>query len=42
MSVFKKMELDLPGSPVLKNAPADAGDTGSFSGSGRFHMPQGD
>ena len=42
MSVFKKMELDLPGSPVLKNAPADAGDTGSVSASGRFHMPQGD
>ena len=27
--------------PVLKNLPANAGDTGSISGPGRFHVPQG-
>ena len=41
MSIFKKMELDFPGSPVVKNPPANAGDTGSFSGSERSHRPQG-
>ena len=29
---------DFPGSPVVKNPPANAGDTGSISGSGRSHM----
>ena len=31
---------DFPGGPVVKNVPADAGDTGSIPGTGRFHMPQ--
>ena len=31
---------DVPGSPVIKNAPANAGDTGSIPGQGRFHMLQ--
>ena len=26
------------GGPVVKNVPANAGDTGSISGPGRFHM----
>ena len=29
---------DFPGGPVVKNLPANAGDTGSISGLGRFHM----
>ena len=32
---------DFPGSPVVKNLPANAGDTGSIPGPGRFHMPWG-
>ena len=31
--------LDFPGGPVVKNPPANAGDTGSIPGRGRFHMP---
>ena len=31
--------LDFPGSVVVKNPPANAGDTGSSPGPGRFHMP---
>ena len=30
-----------PGGPVVKNAPAKAGDMGLTPGVGRFHMPQG-
>ena len=29
------------GGPVVKNLPADAGDTGSIPGKGRVHMPPG-
>ena len=29
----------LPGSPVVKNPPAHAGDAGSIPGPGRSHMP---
>ena len=32
---------DFPGNPVIKNLPANAGDTGSIPGLGRFHMPWG-
>ena len=36
-----KMEAqDFPGSWVGKNTAANAGDTGSIPGLGRFHMPQ--
>ena len=31
---------DFPGGAVVKNPPADTGDTGSSSSPGRFHMPQ--
>ena len=31
---------DFPGGAVVKNMPANAGDTGSSSGPGRSHMPQ--
>ena len=30
---------DFPGSAVVKNPPANAGDTGSIPGPGRSHMP---
>ena len=29
---------DVPGGTVVKNPPADAGDTGSSSGPGRSHV----
>ena len=32
---------DFPGGPVVKNLPANVGDTGSIPDLGRFHMPQG-
>ena len=31
-----------PGGAVVENLPANAGDTGSSPGLGRFHMPQSD
>ena len=31
---------DFPGGAVVKNPPANAGDTGSVPGPGRSHMPQ--
>ena len=31
---------DFPGGTVVKNPPANAGDTGSSPGLGRSHMPQ--
>ena len=31
--------LDFLGGPVVKNPPANAGDSGSIPGPGRFHMP---
>ena len=33
--------LGFPGGAVVKNPPADAGDTGSIPGPGRSHMPRG-
>ena len=35
----KKYNKDFPGGAVLKNPPANAGDTGSSPGPGRSHMP---
>ena len=32
--------LDFPGSPMVKNLPAYAGDVGSISGPGRPHVPR--
>ena len=32
---------DFPGSPVIRNPPANTGDTGSIPGLGRFHMLRG-
>ena len=31
--------VDFPGGTVDKNLPANAGDTGSTPGPGRFHLP---
>ena len=31
---------DFRSGPVVKNLPANAGDTSSIPGPGRFHMPQ--
>ena len=31
---------DFPGGTVVKNTPANAGDTGSSPGLGRSHMPR--
>ena len=35
-----KMALSFPGGAVVKNPPANAGDTGLSPGPGRSHMPQ--
>ena len=37
---FKMIMLGLPGGTVVKNLPANAGDTGSSHGPGRSHMLQ--
>ena len=31
--------MDFPGGPVVKNLPANAGDTGLIAGLGRVHVP---
>ena len=36
----RQMLGDFPGGAVVKNLPANAGDTGSFPGPGRSHMPR--
>ena len=36
---FKIAYLDFPGGALVKNPPANAGDTGSSPGLGRSHMP---
>ena len=33
-------ERDFPGGAVVKNPPANAGDTGLIPGPGRSHMPR--
>ena len=38
--LFKKKKEGFPGGAVVKNLPANAGDTGSSPGLGRSHMPQ--
>ena len=34
----KEQGRDFPGGPAVKNLPANAGDTGSIAGPGRYHM----
>ena len=36
----KLQSRDFPGGAVVKNPPANAGDTGSSPGPGRSYMPQ--
>ena len=36
----KQTDRDFPGGAVVKNPPANAGDTGSSPGPGRSHMPR--
>ena len=36
-SLLKIKETDFPGSPAVKNPPANPGDMGSIPGPGRFH-----
>ena len=38
---IKILVEDFPGGPVVKNLPTNAGDSGSVSGPGRFHVLQG-
>ena len=38
-SHLKKQEKGFPGGAVVKNLPANAGDTGLISDPGRSHMP---
>ena len=42
VSIFqiKEWAVDFPSGTVVKNLPANAGDTGSSPGLGRSHMPQ--
>ena len=37
---YKSKWMDFPGGTVVKNPPANAGDTGTSPGPGRSHMPQ--
>ena len=36
-----KFFLDFSGDPMVKNPPADTGDTSSIPNPGRLHMPRG-
>ena len=36
----KQSNKDFPGGAVVKNPPANAGDTGLIPGPGRSHMPR--
>ena len=39
-AIKKNKTGDFPGGAVVKNPPANAGDTGSIPGTGRSHMPR--
>ena len=41
-AVYKINIQGFPGGAVVQNLPANAGDTGSCPGLGRFHMPRSD
>ena len=40
LHILKAIALDFPGSPVVKNLPASAGDIGSIPSAGRYHISQ--
>ena len=39
LKMLKNQSRDFPGGAVVKNPPANAGDTGSSPGLGRSYMP---
>ena len=39
-NTYKYQIMDFPGGVVVKNPPANAGDTGSSPGLGRSHVPR--
>ena len=39
-NVHIKKGMGFPGGAVVKNLPANAGDTGSSPAQGRYHMPR--
>ena len=39
LGIKKRISWDFPGGTVVKNPPANAGDTGLSPGLGRSHMP---
>ena len=39
-AALRTRKVGFPGGAVVKNAPANAGDTGSIPGPGRSHMPR--
>ena len=40
INIHQKKQVGFPGGALVKNLPANAGDTGSSPGLGRSHMPQ--
>ena len=38
LNIYQNLLWDFPGGAVVKNPPANAGDTGSSPGPGRSHM----
>ena len=40
-ALYKMPHWDIPGGPVVKNPPSNAGDMGLIPGPGGFHMPWG-
>ena len=40
VAILKLDDEDFPGDAVVKNPPANAGDTGSSPGPGRSHVPR--
>ena len=41
ITILNKVLKDFPGSPVVKNPPANSRDMGSVPGPGGFYRPQG-
>ena len=40
LKTISLLREDFPGGPVVRNSPANVGDKGSLSSSGRFDMAQ--
>ena len=39
MAISEQMDREFPGFPVVKNPPANPGDTDSITGPGQSHIP---